>query len=258
MTTSPLEGKKLIPFIAPPNGGKGTQTKILRDRYGIPTFDMGATFRAILKEGSDPALADELNKYMSQGKLVPLETVMKVFTKGFEDLARQYPAAKAFILDGFPRDLGQANALIDLCKKWGAGIASAVYLNVGKETVKKRATGRRFCTKDASHVYNVNDPKFAPKNKKLDATGQPVKDALGNDVWLCDEDGADLFIRDDDKPETVEKRLVEYERSTNPIIDTFRQRGELAEINGEQPPEEVTRQIEQALGPVLNKTPSLR
>lgn len=229
-TTSPLQGKFLIPFIAPPNGGKGTQTKRLRQKHDLPTFDMGATFRSILKEGKNPQLADEIKKYMNEGKLVPLEIVMKVFTAGFEELAQKNPNAKGFILDGFPRDLGQAQSLMALCKKWGAEIAKVVYLNVSNTTVEKRATGRRFCSKDATHVYNLNDPDFQPK-----------------DANKCDIDGEPLIIRDDDKPETVQKRLKEYAEQTNPIIDMFKKSGDLAEIDGERDADDVEVDVENAL-----------
>src|SRR5689334_3434828 len=113
-----LSGKLLFPFVAPPNGGKGTQTRILSERYKLPTFDMGGTFRAILKEGQDPELAEELKFYMSQGKLVPVQTVLKVFTKGFEALAAKSPDAKGYILDGFPRNVEQAEGLMALCQQW--------------------------------------------------------------------------------------------------------------------------------------------
>jgi adenylate kinase len=237
-----LSGKLLFPFVAPPNGGKGTQTRILSERYKLPTFDMGGTFRAILKENKDPALAEELKSYMNQGKLVPIQTVLKVFTKGFTDLAAQYPDAKGYILDGFPRNTDQADGLIGLCEQWGAKIAKVIYLNVSMSVVEQRATGRRFCSKDASHVYNINEPKFTPKTKRTEN---------GEDVWVCDLDQADLIIRADDEPETVKKRLTEYAQETDPLIRKFKETGLLVEINGEQAPEKVTQQIEAVIQPLL-------
>ncbi|MEB3286089.1 MAG: nucleoside monophosphate kinase [Vampirovibrionales bacterium] len=234
-----LKGKLLFPFIAPPNGGKGTQTRILSERYGLPTFDMGATFRAIMKEGADPQLAEELNSYMSQGRLVPIETVMKVFTKGFLELAEKHPKAKGFILDGFPRSLEQASALQELVKSFGAQIGTVVYLNVSIPVVEKRSTGRRFCSQDAGHVYNIYEPKFQPREDNR-----------------CDIDGAELIIRPDDEPETVKKRLLEYQKETDPIIDFFKKAGLLVEINGEQQPELVTAEIEKDLKPMLALIPA--
>ncbi len=250
-----LQDKLLFPFIAPPNGGKGTQTRILSERYNMPTFDMGATFRAILKEGKDPQLAEELKSFMNQGKLVPIETVMKVFTKGFTELAAQHPDAKGFILDGFPRNVDQASALQTLCQQWGARIGKVIYLKVSMAVVEKRATGRRF-SHDAKEVYNIFESQFMPKGKKINPDGTVALDGKGREIWLNDSDGTDLVIRADDEPETVQKRLVEYARETDPIIEKFRQSGELVEVNGEQAPEKVTSEIETAIQPILGLSPT--
>ena len=251
MTTSDnhrqLNGKILVPFIAPPNGGKGTQTKVISAKYGLPTFDMGATFRSILKENADPVLASELKFYMSQGKLVPVKTVLQVFTKGFTTLVDKHPQARGFILDGFPRNADQAKGLLTLCEEWGASMPTVIYLNVGLDVVTQRSTGRRFCSLDTSHLYNIYAPKFKPKNKRIGGDGQPVKDAQEREVWVCDLDGNDLIVRADDEPDTVQKRLVEYENETNPIISFFADQKLLAEINGDQQPEIITGEIEAVL-----------
>jgi len=232
-----LKDKLLLPFIAPPNGGKGTQTKILSDRYNLPTFDMGGTFRAILKKNSNPALADELKTYMNQGKLVPVETVLKVFTSGFEALADNNPDAPGFILDGFPRNPEQAEGLLKLCEQWEAKLAKVIYLDVPLDIVTQRATGRRFCAQDATHVYNINVPALASKQPNV-----------------CDKDGAELILRPDDEAETVQKRLVEYQNETNPLIALFTEKGLLARIDGDQAPEKVTEAVEAIVTPLLNLT----
>lgn len=254
-TASPLEGKLLFPFIAPPNGGKGTQTQILSQRHQLPTFDMGATFRAIMKEGKDPQMKAELESFMNNGKLVPIGTVVKVFKKNFEALAEQHPNAKGFILDGFPRNQEQADALRQLCTEWNAHLSKVIYLNVSMAVVKARATGRRFCSQDARHVYNVNDPRLAPKKQKQSETGTET-DAQGRVVWLCDIDGADLIIRADDEPQTVEKRLKEYSKETDPLIAYFQERQQLTEINGEQDPDNVTQAVEIEIQPLLGLSPT--
>jgi|GEM_PF-364376 len=256
-TAKPLEGKLLFPFIAPPNGGKGTQTQILSQRYQMPTFDMGAAFRAIMKEGKDPQMKAELESFMSNGKLVPIETVVKVFKKNFEELAVQNPQAKGFILDGFPRNQEQANALSQLCTEWGTELSKVIYLNVSMEVVKSRATGRRFCSQNARHVYNIHDSRLAPKQAKRETDGSGVvTDAQGREIWICNIDGADLIIRPDDEPQTVEKRLTEYSRETDPLIAYFREQGQLTEINGEQAPDQVTQQIEIEIQPLLTLSPA--
>lgn len=248
---SPLANKLLFPFVAPPNGGKGTQTQILSERYNLPTFDMGSTFRAIMKEGKDPELKAELESYMNNGKLVPINTVVKVFQKGFEALAAQHPAARGFILDGFPRNNEQAEALLNLCKEWNAELSKAIYLNVSLDVVKARATGRRFCSENARHVYNVNDERLAPKQVKTNPDGSEATDAQNRKIWLCDIDQAELIIRADDEPVTVEKRLAEYQKETDPLIAHLQEKGLLAEINGEQAPEKVTQAIERLIQPIL-------
>jgi adenylate kinase len=246
-----LKHKLLFPFVAPPNGGKGTQTQILSERYHLPTFDMGSTFRAIMKEGKDPELKAELETYMNNGKLVPINTVVRVFQRGFEALVSEHPDAKGFILDGFPRNNEQAEALLELCKQWEAQLSKAIYLNVSLKVVKERATGRRFCSQNARHVYNVNDEQLLPKHKKMNPDGSIAIDSQGRDIWICDIDQAELIVRADDEPQTVEKRLTEYQKETNPLIDHLQSKGLLAEINGEQAPEKVTLAIESIIQPIF-------
>ncbi|WP_373531000.1 adenylate kinase family protein [Vampirovibrio sp.] len=246
-----LKNKLLFPFVAPPNGGKGTQTQILSERYHLPTFDMGSTFRAIMKEGKDPELKAELESYMNNGKLVPIKTVVKVFQKGLEALAADHSEAKGFILDGFPRNQEQADALLELCQHWEAELSKAIYLNVSLDIVKARATGRRFCSENARHVYNVNDECLAPKQQKISPDGSIATDQQGRAIGLCDIDQAELIVRTDDEPQTVEKRLAEYQKETNPLIEHLQEKGYLAEINGEQAPEKVTLAIESLIQPIL-------
>jgi adenylate kinase len=241
---SPLSGKLLFPFVAPPNAGKGTQTQILSQRYPLPTFDMGATFRAILKDGADPEAKAELENYMNQGRLVPVRTVAKVFQQHFESLAARHPEARGFILDGFPRNAEQAEVFEELCKTWNAQLATVIYLHVSTDTVEKRATGRRFCSSNAQHLYNINNAALAPQQKKVLPDGTVACDAKGREIWLCDHDQAELIIRPDDEPEKVQIRLKEYAKETEPLLDYFRKEGVLTEIDGERSPEEVTRTID--------------
>lgn len=251
MMSTILQGKLLFPFIAPPNGGKGTQTRILSERYKLPTFDMGATFRSIFKDNLDPEMLAVIQGHqerMNAGGLLPDDVVAMVFEKHFSAFAARYPEAPGFILDGFPRTRGQAEALDQLCQQWGAHLAKVIYLNVSLPVVEKRATGRRVCSRDEGHVYNIKEPKFAPKQQKTNEQGQTV--------WLCDLDQAELIIRKDDEAATVQKRLAEYQTLTDPLIGYYRQRGDLVEINGEQPAEQVTQEIETVLQPLLGLSPA--
>ncbi len=252
---SQLQGKLLFPFIAPPNGGKGTQTRILSERYNLPVFDMGATFRHITKNEPESDLAKEIRKFMDAGKLVPIETVMKVFVKGFEALVASNPTSKGFILDGFPRSLEQSNALLDLCNQWKAKIGKAIFLNVPSEVVTKRATGRRFCPVD-EQIYNIFSDQQKPQRQKTDQNGLPAKDDAGLDIWLCDRHDAELELRSDDRPEKVKERLDSFEKETQPVLEQFKARGELAEVNGNQPVDKVTQDITQHVQPVLELTPA--
>jgi adenylate kinase len=178
-----------------------------------------------------------------------LDIVVKVFKSGLEKLAASNPSAKGFILDGFPRSEEQASKLEELCQEWGAQVAKVIYLNVDLNIVKQRATGRLFCKVDSSHVYNLNVSELAPKLQKLDEQGQPI--------WLCDREHPnlttepELYVRKDDEPETVKKRLDEYQKETNPLINYFREQGQLAEIEGAQSPDKVTEDIKAVLTPVL-------
>lgn len=253
---SPLSGKLLFPFVAPPNAGKGTQTQILSQRYSLPTFDMGATFRAIMKEGADPEAKAELETYMNAGRLVPIATVGKVFKQHFEALAQRFPEARGFILDGFPRNAEQTQVFETLCQGWDARVGAVIYLWVSSETVERRATGRRFCSKDAQHLYNINNPALAPRSKKIMPDGQVALDAKEREIWLCDYDQAELIIRPDDEPEKVRVRLEEYAKETEPLLACFRAEGLLLEINGENLPEQVTQAIETHLRPLLALSPT--
>jgi adenylate kinase len=245
----------LFPFVAPPNAGKGTQTQVLSQRYVLPVFDMGATFRAIMKEGADPEAKAELETYMNAGRLVPIATVAKVFKQHFETLARRFPEARGFILDGFPRNAEQAQVFDALCREWGARVGAVVYLRVSSETVERRATGRRFCSVDARHLYNINNPALAPHTKKMTPDG-PALDAKGREIWLCDHDQAELIIRPDDEPEKVRVRLEEYTKETEPLLARLRTEDLLLEIDGENPPEQVTQAIEAHFQPLLSLSPT--
>ncbi|MEM0950867.1 MAG: nucleoside monophosphate kinase [Cyanobacteria bacterium P01_H01_bin.74] len=235
--------KYLFPFIAPPNGGKGTQTRLLNEKYQLPTFDMGATFRAIVKENTDPELKAEICSFIDNGRLVPVETVAKVFTVHFKRLMKACPDLPAFILDGFPRSKEQAEILDDFCKaEQGALVfGKAIYLNIGMDTVKKRATGRRFCTQENAHVYNINIDGFKPIESTTD----------GHTEWLCPIDNGVLFQRKDDAEETVVKRLREYALETDPLIEYFKNKNLLCEINGEQSPDQIASEIDQIILPFL-------
>ena len=187
---------------------------------------------------------------MDRGALVPTETVTKVFSKGMTDLAAGSPSVKGFILDGFPRNAEQAEALMQKCAEWKARIAKVIYLNVPHDVIVERASGRRMCSQNDHRVYNVNFPEQMPKRQKI-VNGEVQTDQFGKTVWLCDEDGSDLYIRKDDLPENVENRLKVYAEETSPILEFFRSKGWLVEIKGDSGLANVTRDIENSILPDL-------
>jgi adenylate kinase len=162
---------------------------------------------------------------------------------------------KGIILDGFPRNLEQAQELLNLSAQWGARLAKVVYLDVSANTARTRSEFRRICSKEHQRTYSIDPASpYKPQRKKLDANGQEILDAKGKPTYLCDDDGADLVIRSDDN--IIDKRLTEFDAQTLPVVDFFRQRGELAEVNGEQPPADVTREMLSKVEPSLGLSPA--
>jgi adenylate kinase len=237
-----LERVLFFPFIAPPNGGKGTQTTRLAEQYNMPRVDMGSLLRQIAKE--DSPLGHKVQERLAGGLLVDLDTVMDVLRDGIEkQLAeRTGPVTDkvAFILDGFPRNGEQTEALTALCEKTGATIASAIYLDVPYSVIEERAAHRRICA-DCGTIYNLKSQ--APKQ-------EGVCDVCG---------GTHLEHRVDDHPEKVKVRLEGFDADTLPILASFEQRGLLNRINGHQAVDAVTRDLQTLMDSILNPaTPTPR
>ena len=241
--TNALNGKQLFPFIAPPNGGKGTQTAILSTHFNLPIVDMGACLRDIvrkwkegkLSEAADQTLAKTVDEAQSKGELVQTPIVIKVLEATIKQLLAQFPQTNGFILDGFPRNIEQLDALIGMCKQTGANLAKAFYLNVPEDVVRSRASSRWFCS-SCNAVYNLvsKPPKIQGVCDKPHQAGE-----------------GKLIQRDDDKPEKVEKRLVSFAKDTMPVIQTLKESGKLFEINGNQAPEPITQALMQEMNPFL-------
>jgi adenylate kinase len=205
-------------LLGPPGSGKGTQGKALQEDHRLPYYATGDIFRAAVKEGSE--LGKKAKEYMSNGDLVPDEVTIGLIT---ERVASE-EAADGFILDGFPRTVGQAEALEERMKKLGREMTAAILIDTPEEEVIRRLGGRRTCTKDGSHIFHV---EFDPPKEE----------------GVCDEDGAKLVIRDDDTPEVIRHRLEEYHEKTEPLIDYYEDRGILQRVNGEQAPDAVAEDI---------------
>jgi adenylate kinase len=200
-------------LVGPPGAGKGTQAERLVDDFDLPYYATGDILRAAVKEESE--LGREAKGYMDDGKLVPDELIIRVIM----DRLDSGEADDGFLLDGFPRTVGQAEALEQALDERGRSLTAALLIDAPDEEVVRRLSGRRVCSKNG-HVYHVDfDP---PKNDEI-----------------CDQDGSRLIQRDDDKPETIEKRLEVYHEQTEPLIEWYDERGLLRRFEGSRPPEEV-------------------
>jgi adenylate kinase len=211
-----------IIMLGAPGAGKGTQAKQIAGKYGIPHISTGDIFRANIKNGTD--LGKKAKEYMDQGLLVPDELTCDLVM----DRIAQDDCAKGFVLDGFPRTIPQAEALDAALKKTSQSMDYAIDVDVPDENIVSRMSGRRACL-DCGATYHIVSlpPKVEGK---------------------CDHCGSDLVLRDDDKPETVQKRLSVYHDQTQPLIDYYKKQGILKSVDGTQPMEQVFASIVDILG----------
>lgn len=212
---------KLI-MLGAPGAGKGTQAKKIAEKYGIPHISTGDIFRANIKNGTE--LGQKAKSYMEQGLLVPDELTCDLVV----DRIQQEDCKNGYVLDGFPRTIPQAEALDAALTKLGSKIDYAVNVEVPDENIVKRMGGRRACLAcGCTYHVEFNAPK--------------VED-------VCDVCGAKLVLRDDDKPETVKKRLNVYHEQTQPLIDYYTKAGALVEVDGTKDIEVVFQDIIDILG----------
>jgi len=204
-------------LLGPPGSGKGTQGEGLQEDHRLPYYATGDILRAAVKEETE--VGKKAKEYMDAGDLVPDEVIIGVIAERVE----REEAADGFILDGFPRTVPQAEALDAEMKKLDREITAVILIEVSDEEVIRRLGGRRTC-KENGHVFHVD---FNPPKKE----------------GVCDVDGSELIIRDDDKPEVISKRLVTYHEKTEPLVDFYEQRGILQRVDGTAPPEEVGESI---------------
>ena len=203
---------KLIMF-GPPGAGKGTQTDILCRRYGIQKISTGDALRDVIRSGSE--LGQQVKGLMDQGKFVPDEIVTEII----RDRVSSPDCANGFILDGFPRNLAQAEALLNM----GIRMNKALLINVPDEVLVERVQGRVVCSKCGASYHVTNNPP--------------------QEEGVCDKCGGCLEARSDDRPETVRARLKTYHELTDPVVDFYRGRGILSEIDGTADIETATAEI---------------
>src|SRR3954471_10441810 len=204
-------------LLGPPGAGKGTQAERIVGDFDLPYYATGDILRAAVKEESD--LGKEAKEYMDRGDLVPDELICRVIMERIDS----DEAADGFLLDGFPRTLGQAETLENALDKRGRSLTAALLIDADDETVIKRLSGRRVCSKNG-HNYHVD---FDPPKRE----------------GVCDQDGSRLIQRDDDKPETVKHRLSVYHDQTKPLIEHYEDAGTLKRFDGDRPPGEVPNHI---------------
>lgn len=211
-----------IIMLGAPGAGKGTQAKKIAARYEVPHISTGDIFRANIKNGTE--LGQKAKTYMDQGLLVPDELVVDLVV----DRVNQEDCASGYVLDGFPRTIPQAEALDKALAELGQKIDYAINVEVPDENIIRRMSGRRACV-DCGATYHM---EYAPA--KVDGT--------------CDNCGGSLILRDDDKPETVEKRLGVYHEQTQPLIKYYTSAGGLREVDGTIDIEDVFSEIVKILG----------
>ncbi len=211
-----------IIMLGAPGAGKGTQAKQIAAKYSIPHISTGDIFRANIKNGTE--LGKKAKEYMDQGLLVPDELTCDLVM----DRIAQEDAKNGFVLDGFPRTIPQAEALDAALTKIGQSMDFAIDVDVPDDNIIGRMSGRRACLGCGATYHIVSIP--------------PKKEGI------CDTCGKELVLRDDDKPETVKKRLDVYHDQTQPLIDFYTKQGILKSVDGTQPMEKVFEDITAILG----------
>jgi adenylate kinase len=204
-------------LLGPPGAGKGTQADRLRDDFALPHISTGDILRAQVAEGAE--LGKEAKRYMDAGELVPDGVIVGMITERLTD-THPPDARDGFLLDGFPRNRRQADALEDALGKLDRHVTAALLIDVSDDEVVRRLAGRRVCVKNPSHIYHVDfDP---PKHE-----------------GICDQDGSRLIQRDDDREETIRRRLEVYHAQTEPLVDYYDDAGLLRRFDGSRDADEV-------------------
>jgi adenylate kinase len=208
-------------LLGPPGSGKGTQGERLQEDLRLPYYATGDILRAAVREGTE--LGRSAKEYMDRGDLVPDEVIVGAIAERIDSSE----AADGFILDGFPRTVPQAEALAAKLAELGKGLTGVLLIDAEDEEVLRRLGGRRTCVENG-HVFHV---EFNP----------PERDGV------CDVDGSELIVRDDDKPEVIRRRLETYHEKTEPLIELYDHQSLLRRIDGAAPPDDVAAELRRTL-----------
>ena len=211
---------KNIMFIAPPAAGKGTQAELVVQKYKIPHISTGDILRDISKEDSE--IGHYVFETLSSGRLVKDEITYQLI----EERLKIDDCKNGFIIDGFPRTVAQAIEYDKILSNLGYEIGNVIYINMNEKTLEKRITGRRIC-EDCKMIYNINEPSSAPQVESV-----------------CDNCGGKLYQRNDDNLTSFQTRYKMYLEKTEPILDHYKNKNVLYEINGEDTVENVFKEID--------------
>ena len=212
---------KLI-LLGPPGAGKGTQAANIIETFSIPHISTGDIFRKNIKEGTE--LGKKAKEYMDRGELVPDTLVVEIV----EDRLKAEDCKSGFLLDGFPRTVFQAEALDKVLENMGAGLDYVINVVVDPELLVERAVGRRIC-RDCGSTYHI---KYNPPKEES----------------VCDKCSGELYQRSDDNADTVTNRIRVYMDETSPLIEYYRVKGNLINVDGQQDIEKVFDDILKAIG----------
>ena len=213
-----------VVLLGPPGAGKGTQAKLLEDKFAVPQISTGDILRkAVAEQG---VLGKQASEYVRRGELVPDQLIIDLAAERL----KEKDCEKGFVLDGFPRTIAQAQSLEEILKKMGLALNCVLSVQVPHELIVERLSGRRTC-KGCSALYHVvfDPPKAA---------------------GTCNRCGGELFQRDDDRAETISNRLRVYDNQTAPLVSYYRERGLLKSIDGVGKVEDIGKRMIEALGVV--------
>jgi adenylate kinase len=214
---------KNIMFIAPPAAGKGTQAELVVEKYHIPHISTGDILREISKEDSE--IGEYVRETMASGKLVKDEITYQLI----EDRLKKEDCKNGFLMDGFPRNLDQAIEYDKILKKLNYEVGNVILIDIDKEILEKRITGRRLCEKCGA-IYNINDENMTPKIESV-----------------CDDCGGKLYQRSDDNLESFQTRYQTYLDKTEPIIDHYKKQNVLKVVDGNDTIDNIFKKIDEII-----------
>lgn len=214
--------RKYIVLLGPPGAGKGTQAEVLAEKTNLAHISSGDIFRENLKNQTE--LGKKAQVFMNRGDLVPDDLTISMI----KDRLQREDCAKGAILDGFPRTPAQAKALDEMLRELNGKVISVPYISVPAQTLIDRLSGRWTCRAQSHPYHTIYNPPAKP--------------------GICEIDGSELYQRDDDKPETVKRRIDVYTEQTSPLIEYYRNAGTLVEVDGTLPIEQVTEALLKAVG----------